>query len=251
MTNTDTVDLIEVAGLSVEVVRKAIKNLHVGVYPPEGHVRVAASPSISLDAIRLAVLTRIAWIRRKQEEFRRQARETPRRFVSGETHYVFGRPCRLEVRSEASRPTLVVAPGNRLLMVARRGSDAGDRERQMARWRRQTLREQAAPRIAKWVDRLAIDAPSWGVRRMKTKWGSCNAGAGWIWLNLELAKKPLVCLDYVILHEMAHFLSPKHDDAFVAILDREMPTWRQVRANLNMLPLAFETSFAGQRRMSP
>lgn len=133
-------------------------------------------------------------------------------------------------------------------MVARSVADATERERQMTRWQRRTLREQAEPRIAKWIERLGVDAPSWGIRRMKTKWGSCNTKTGWVWLNLELAKKPLVCLDYVILHEVAHLVSPKHDDAFVAVLDREMPGWRQVRSDLNALPLAFETSFAGQRR---
>lgn len=248
MTNTDSTRVIDVAGFSVDVVRKAIKNLHVGVYPPDGHVRVAAPPAVSLDAIRLAVLTRIAWIRRKQEEFQRQAREPRRCYVSGETHYVFGRPARLEVRADARKSTIALAPGNRLLMVVASGSDSDQRERQMTRWQRRILREQAIPRIAKWTERLAVDAPFWGIRRMKTKWGSCNAETGWVWLNLELAKKPLVCLDYVILHELAHLVSPRHDEVFLAILNREMPGWRQVRSDLNALPLAFETSFAGKRR---
>jgi predicted metal-dependent hydrolase len=236
MMNTE---LIEIAGLSVELVRKPIKNLHIGVYPPAGRVRVAAPPAISEDAVRVAVVTRLGWIKKKQREFEGQARQPERRFVSGETHFVFGKPFRLMVQpSRQYRCRIHPDASNRLTMTVQAGSTPDQKAHWMGMWYRSQLREKAAPRIAKWSHRLGVPMPRWGVRLMKTKWGSCNPEKGSIWLNLELAKKPLAALDYVILHELAHFVSPRHDELFVSLLDRNMPGWRQIRADLNALPLS-------------
>lgn len=242
--NTDAVAQVEIAGLTVEIVRKNIKNLHVGVYPPMGHVRVAAPPAISDDAVKMAVLTRLPWIKRKQAEFRKQLRQGPREYVSGETHYVFGRAYRLDLTTGRSRMEL--QPGNRLAMTSPEGAGIEDRHAQMRRWYRRLLSAKVEPRIEKWSSRLHVTVPIWGIRRMKTKWGSCNPETGKIWVNLELAKKPLHCLDYVVLHELSHFVSPRHDDLFVKTLDQHMPPWRQVRSDLNALPLAHEPNFEGK-----
>lgn len=238
--NTDTIDI---AGLPVEVVRKRIANLHVGVYPPDGRVRVAAPIALSDDAVRMAVLTRFPWIKKQQLSFLSQERETPRAYVSGETHYVFGSPYRLVVvEVPGNRHDFELTADKRIKMIAPQGSTASQRARWMQEWCRKTLKEKAQPRVQKWADDLHLPLPKCGIKKMKTKWGSCNPEKGLIWLNIDLAKKPIACLEYVILHEMAHFVSPKHDDAFVAVLDRFMPRWRQVRSDLNALPLsAFET----------
>lgn len=241
--NTDSAGEMNVRGISVQLVRKSIKNLHVGVYPPHGRIRVAAPPAMSDEAIRTAVLKRLPWLKRKQAEFQRQPRETPREYVSGETHHVFGRVCRLEVSRETGSPRIELTPGGRLFMRSRAGADADTRRTQMLNWYRRRLRAKSAPRIAKWAERLGLEEPRWGIRRMKTKWGSCNPSSRLIWLNLELAKKPLHCLDYVILHEMAHLVSPRHDETFLSILDRNIPGWKQVQADLNALPLGHEPSF--------
>lgn len=230
--------LIEIAGLSVELVRKPIKNLHIGVYPPGGRVRVAAPPAISEDAVRVAVVARLGWIKQKQREFQGQARQPERRYVSGETHFVFGKPLRLLVQPSAkNRCVIEVDASDRLTMTAPAGSTTDRKAHWISAWYRAQLRERAAHRVIKWSERLGVPAPQWGIKRMRTKWGSCNPDKGLVWLNLDLAKKPLPALDYVILHEMAHFVSPRHDDVFVSVLDRNMPRWRQVRANLNALPL--------------
>jgi predicted metal-dependent hydrolase len=231
-------ELLEIAGLSVELVRKPIKNLHIGVYPPEGRVRVAAPPAVSDDAIRVAVVTRIGWIRKKQREFEGQARQTERKFVSGETHYVFGKPFRLFVQESGNRRCMIKsADAHRLKMTVPFGATRDQKCTWMAAWYRAQLRDQAAHRVAQTAERLGVPMPNWGIRQMKTRWGSCNPGKGLVWLNLELAKKPLAALDYVIFHEMAHFVSPRHDALFLSTLDRNMPGWRQVRADLNALPL--------------
>jgi len=232
-------EIIEVAGISVELVRKPIKNLHIGVYPPHGRVRVAAPPAIGEDAVRVAVVTRLGWIKKKQREFEGQARQPERRYVSGETHFVFGKPLRLLVQPNSkSRCLIQPDASDRLTMAVPSVTTTDQRAQWMSAWYRAQLRERSAPRIVKWSERLGVPMPRWGIKLMKTKWGSCNPDKGLVWLNLDLAKKPLAAIDYVILHEMAHFISPRHDDVFLSVLDRSMPGWRQVRADLNALPLA-------------
>jgi predicted metal-dependent hydrolase len=234
---------MEIAGESVQVIHKRIKNLHIGVYPPNGHVRVAAPVGMSMDAIEVAVLTRLGWIKRQKRRFEAQPRETERRYVSGETHYIFGRPYRLQVVKGASRLRLEVSTSDRLLLHVPEGSPTEARAQVFERWYRHALRERAAPRVSATATRLRVSEPLWGIRRMKTKWGSCNPVGRRIWLSIDLAKKPLHALDYVILHEMTHFISPRHDEAFISTLDSFMPRWRQVRVELNALPLSHEKSF--------
>lgn len=236
MMNTE---LIEVAGLSVELVRKPIKNLHIGVYPPAGRVRVAAPPAISEDAVRVAIVTRLGWIKKKQREFAGQARQSERRYVSGETHFVFGKPLRLLVQPNSKKGCAInLDASDRLTLVVPANSTADQKAHWMATWYRAQLRDKAAARIIKWSERLGVPVPQLGIRLMKTKWGSCNLEKKLMWLNLSLAQKSLVALDYVILHEMAHFLTPRHDELFLSTLDRNMPGWRQIRADLNALPLS-------------
>jgi len=235
MMNTE---VIEIAGLSVELVRKPIKNLHIGVYPPAGRVRVAAPPAISEDAVRVAVVTRLGWIKKKQREFESQARQTKRQYVSGETHFLFGKPFRLFVQeTRTSRCTIEPTDGQRIKMVVPIGATSDEKAKRMDAWYRAQLRDRASPRMAEFAKQLGVPVPQWGIRRMKTKWGSCNPDKGTVWLNLDLAQKPLQALDYVIIHELAHFISRRHDPAFLEVVDKNMPNWRQIRGDLNALPL--------------
>jgi predicted metal-dependent hydrolase len=231
--------IIVVNGLQLEVVRKRIKNLHVGVYPPDGRVRVATPMVVSEDAVRLAVATRFGWIRRQRSKFQAQARQTERRYVSGETHYFQGRPYRLSVIEAAPSWKVTLRNGSRIAFQAR-SSDTSARERAFSAWYRRELKCMVEPLVTAWARQLGVEPPAWGVRRMRTKWGTCNAKSSRIWINLELAKKPPRSLDYVILHEMAHLLVPEHSDRFVEILDKAMPDWRAVKAELNAEPLAHE-----------
>lgn len=229
----------QIGGLDVEIVRKKIKNLHIGCYPPEGRVRVAVPDHVSAEAIRLAVLTRMPWIRRKQAQFIAQERQSPRRFVSGETHFLFGRPLRLEVLEWEKQVHRISRQGSqRLLLKVPFGSDQDQMGRWMATWLKTELRKLSEPRVVSWAERLGVQPAKWGIRPMKTKWGSCNSDKGIIWLNLELAKKPERTIDYVILHELAHLVSPRHDAQFTAVLDTHLPRWRNIRNELNAQPLA-------------
>jgi predicted metal-dependent hydrolase len=231
---------IEVQGIPIEVVRKNIKNLHVGVYPPYGRVRVAAPTHVSDEAIRLAVVSRLAWIRRQQRSFSEQRRESEREMTSGESHYFQGRRYRLEV-VEADGPASVGLKGkSKLQLKVRPGTDREAREAMLQRWYRARLREQVPGLIAKWEPVVGVSVAECRIKRMKTHWGTCSVEARRIWLNLELIKKPVECLEYILVHEMVHLLERQHTDRFKALMDRFMPKWRQYRDELNAGPLGHE-----------
>jgi predicted metal-dependent hydrolase len=237
--NTDRYTL-EVEGVQVEVRRKDIKNLHLAVYPPEGRVRVSAPRYLGDEAVRLAVITKLGWIRRQQAKFRAQARQSQREMVSGESHYYWGRRYLLDV-IEADAPPRVRLRGNRTLELrVRPGADRDKREAVLYRWYRARLKEAIPPLVAKWEPVVGVQVAEWGVKRMKTRWGSCNIQARRVWLNLELVKKPPVCLEYVLVHEMVHLLERLHNARFQAYMDKFMPQWRLYRDELNAAPLAYE-----------
>lgn len=234
---TDATSLT-ISGLEVAVVRKPIKNLHLGVYPPDGRVRVAAPMAISDAAVRVAVIGRLRWIKQKQAGFGGQVREAPREMTSGESHYYRGRRYRLDVVTTEGAPRVEVRGHQALVLHVRAGATASERGRLLQAWYRDRLREAAARLLARWQDTLGVEVAAWGIKRMKTKWGSCNAKAKRIWLNLELIKKPPACLEYVVVHELCHQRVATHDDRFLRLLDRHLPSWRRRRAELNALPLA-------------
>ncbi len=230
---------IRVSGLVVHIVHKDIKNLHLGVYPPNGRVRVAAPLSVSYEAVRLAVIGKLGWIKKQQAKFAAQPRQTEREMVSGESHYYLGRRYRLRV-VEGNGPRRVIVRSRTILELhVRAGSDEKDRERILQRWYRERLRELVPPLLAKWEVILGVRAASVGFKRMKTKWGACNVGAGRIWLNLELAKKPVQCLEYLIVHELTHVIERHHNGRFISLMDRHLPRWRHHREALNEAPLAY------------
>lgn len=228
---------ITVGGVRVQVLRKGIKNLHLGVYPPQGRVRVAAPLRVSDEAVRLAVIGKLGWIKRQRARFEAQPRQSRREMVSGESHYFLGRRYRLRVVEQIGRPEVVVRSRFMELRV-RPGSNAGQRDRVMQQWYRSQLKQLIPPLMEKWQAVLDVAVAEWGVKRMKTRWGTCNAEARRIWLNLELAKKPVQCLEYIVVHELTHLITRHHDDRFMAIMDRHLPMWRQHRQQLNSQPLA-------------
>lgn len=232
---------ITVRGISVEIVRKDIKHLHLGVYPPSGRVRVASPSRLDDDAVRLAVISRLGWIRRQQAEFAQQDRQSQREFVTGESHYFWGRRYRIDM-IEHNGPPAVRLPNNTTMELrVRPGSDREVREAVLHRWYRHQLRAELPALVAKWQPRVGVIVNDVRIKKMKTRWGSCNAGAGRIWLNLELVKKPPSCLAYILVHEMVHFLERHHNERFRALMDALMPQWRLYKDELNRAPLAHET----------
>jgi predicted metal-dependent hydrolase len=232
---------ITVSGVQVQVIRKAIKNLHLGVYPPNGRVRVAAPLRVSNEAVRLAVIAKLGWIKRQRRKFEGQTRQSRREMISGESHYFLGRRYRLSVIEHTEAGRVVLRNRRTLELHVRPKSGQVERERLLQRWYRQQLRELIPPFLTKWAAILGVQPTAWGIKRMKTKWGACNASAGRIWLNLELAKKPVQCLEYIVVHEMVHLLERHHDDRFISLMDRYLPHWRLHRQELNSAPLGHDT----------
>lgn len=232
---------ITVSGLRVAVVRKAIKNLHLGVYPPDGRVRVAAPLAVSDEAVRLAVIGKLGWIKRQRAKFQAQPRQSQREMVSGESHYFLGQRYRLRVIHHQGAGKVVLRRPHFLELHVRPETTAEQRERLLHRWYRDQLKRLVPPLLEKWQAILEVEAADWGVKRMKTKWGTCNIQARRIWLNLELAKKPVQCLEYIVAHELVHLIERHHNDRFVALMNQHLPQWQLHREELNAAPLAFET----------
>ncbi|MEE1794375.1 SprT family zinc-dependent metalloprotease [Streptomyces sp. BE308] len=230
---------LTVRGISIDVIYKDIKNLHIGVYPPLGRVRVAAPLRLDDDHVRLAVIQRLPWIKKQREQLRSAERQSEREMVSGESHYVWGRRHRLKVVERPGRAHVEI-DGERLLLYVPVGADTADRQTVLQQWQREQLRNRIPELIAAWEPVIERTVPKWTIRRMKTKWGSCNRESGHIWFNLELAKKHPDFLEYIVVHEMTHLLERNHGQHFTRLMDKFMPDWRSRRDQLNGAPLAQE-----------
>ena len=230
---------IVIQHLTVEIVRKSIKNLHLGVYPPEGRVRVATPLAVSDDAVRRAVIGKLGWIKRQQANFRAQPRQAKREMIDGESHYFQGQRYRLRIVESIAAPKVVINK-SRLELHVLPTLTPEERERVLQRWYRARLKELIVPLLEKWQPVVGAQALHWGIRKMKTRWGSCNTDAGRIWLNLELAKKPMQCVEYVLVHELVHLHERRHDDRFCELMDQAIPQWQARREELNRAPLSCE-----------
>ena len=230
---------LTIRGINIDVVYKNIKNLHIGVYPPVGRVRVAAPERLDEEQIRLAVIQRLPWIKRQRQQLQEADRQSPREMVTGESHYVWGVRHRLKIIERLGRAHVEV-DGDRLLMYVPAGTDTESRAKLLQDWHRKQLRHAVPELIAKWEPVIGRNVPRWSIRRMKTKWGSCNRETGHIWFNLELTKKHPLCLEYIVVHEMAHLLERNHGERFTGLMDKFMPDWRARREQLNASALAAE-----------
>jgi predicted metal-dependent hydrolase len=230
---------IQLGDLAVEVVLKDIKNVHLGVYPPAGRVRISAPERMSLDTIRVFAISKLPWIRQQQKKLRDQERETAREYLDRESHYVWGRRYLLELAENEGSP-FVVLKHRRMILGVRPRTGRAARDEILAGWYREQIRAEVPDLIAKWEPLLGARVRQVFVQQMKTKWGSCNPRARTIRLNTELAKKPRDCLDYIVLHEMVHLLEPKHGERFIALMDQFMPRWQFLRRKLNRLPVRHE-----------
>lgn len=228
-----------VRGIDVNVIYKDIKNLHIGVYPPMGRVRVAAPLKLDPENVRLAVIQRLPWIKRQREQLQAAERQSEREMITGESHYIWGLRHRLKVIERHGRSHFEV-DGERLLLYVPSGTTTERRRALLDHWYREQLRRAIPDLIAKWEPRLGVAVPRWSIRRMKTKWGSCNRETGHIWFNVELAKKHPDCLEYITVHEMTHHLERTHGERFTKLMDSYLPTWRSRRDQLNAAPLADE-----------
>jgi predicted metal-dependent hydrolase len=232
-------ELIEFGGLSINVTRKDVKNVHLSVHPPDGRITLIAPSATRLNVARAYAISRLAWIRQQQQNLRNQARETPRRFIERESHQLWGRRRLLSVYYSDESPS-VLLDHKRITLTVRPGSNAAKRAEVIHKWHKSILHEAVPILIKKWESKLGVKVTAYFLQRMKTKWGSCSPAVGHIRLNTELVKKPKDLLEYVVVHEMVHLIEPVHTERYVEILQDHYPTWREARLELNDLPLSAE-----------
>lgn len=227
---------LEIGDISVDVTFKKIKNLNLRVYPPFGVVRISAPRRMSINTIRDFVVSRQDWIRKKQHIVRSLPKALPKRYVENETHFVWGESCSLKIVEEAAAPQ-VNKEGNVLLLQIRPNTDQERRQSIIEAWYRHQMKSLLPAMIKEWEAVMDVHVDRFFVRKMKTRWGSCSYTKGTIRLNSELAKKPVECLEYVLVHELVHFLEPSHNARFKGLMDHFMPNWRDHQETLNHFPM--------------
>lgn len=231
--------IIEIGSITIQLNRKAIKNLHICVLPPDGRVRASVPEYMTDAAMRMAVIRRIPWIKKQQNNFIKQPRQSEREMVNGECHYLWGRRYRLNVVAHIGKHEAKLNRG-RLHLYVNPMVTAEQKMLVLTTYYRNVLKKRISDLLPIWENKIGVDVAAWGVKKMKTKWGSCNTQAKRIWLNLELAKKPLECLEYILVHELVHLLERNHNDRFKAHMDKLLPDWLERKALLNGLPLNYD-----------
>ncbi|MCC6747127.1 MAG: M48 family metallopeptidase [Deltaproteobacteria bacterium] len=232
-------ETLQIGEIAIEMTRKDVKHVHLSVHPPAGRVSLVAPRATRVEVARAYAISKLGWIREQRARFQTQARETSRRFVERETHYLWGRRYLLTLVEADEKPSVRLSH-RRITLRVRPGTSSAKREELIHSWHKALLHEVVPPLIAKWEGKLGVRVTGYYLQRMKTKWGGCNHSAGNIRLNTELVKKPKDLVEYVIVHEMLHLIEPTHSERFTGLLDKHFPSWREARAELNALPLAAE-----------
>ncbi|MDN5350521.1 MAG: hypothetical protein PWQ54_1917 [Bacteroidales bacterium] len=226
------------SSLSIDVVRKDIKNMHLAVYPPTGRVRIAAPLRVDDEAVRLFAISKISWIRNNQRHFKAQDRQSPREFKQRESHYFQGKRFLLRITEQEAPAKVEIKTKTYIDLSVRPNSTLEQRQTILNEWYRKELKKLIPEIIQKWEKKIGVNVAEWQVKQMKTKWGTCNIEKRRIWINLELAKKPIHCLEYIIVHEMIHLIERHHNNRFMALMDKYMPQWKFFKEELNRLPVS-------------
>jgi len=226
-------DKITIGNIDIDLIRKNIKNIHLSVYPPDGRVRLAVPERMNDEAVRLFATSKLAWITKQRKKFSEQDRQTAREFVSGESHYYFGTRYLLNVVETTGKQHIELRGNKYIDLYVRPESTVEKREKIMYDWYRQSLKKIIPAYIKKWEEIMRVTVNDWGVKLMKTKWGTCNVKDKRIWINLELAKKNPRCLEYIIVHEMVHLLERHHNEKYKAYMDKFLPNWKSIKDELN------------------
>jgi len=229
---------ISISNIKIDIVRKNIRNIHLAVYPPTGRVRIAAPLSVSNDSIRLFAISKFGWIKRNQRKFDGQERMPQREYKQRESHYFLGKRYLLNIIEKDEAPRVILKNKTSIDLYIRPDTTIIKRHEIMNEWYRAELKNQIPPIVEKWERVLKVNINDWHIKQMKTKWGSCNIEKKRIWLNLELAKKPEQCLEYIVMHEMVHLLERHHNERFIYYMDTYLPNWKQLKTELNRLPVS-------------
>ena len=226
------------SNLSIDVVRKDIKNMHLAVYPPTGRVRIAAPLRVNDEAVKLFAISKISWIRKHQRNFEAQDRQAPRQYKERESHYFLGKRYLLRITEQNAPAKVELKTKTYIDLFVKPNTTTEQKQTILNEWYRTELKKLVQPLIDKWQQQIGVTVEDRHVKQMKTKWGTCNIEKRRIWLNLELAKKPLHCLEYIIVHELIHLLERHHNDRFLSLMEKHMPQWKFYKDELNRLPVS-------------
>ncbi len=230
---------VVIGDIPVDVVLKDIRNIHLSVHPPAGRVRLSAPVGMDINTLRLYAISRLGWIKKQQRKLCGQERETPREYLNRESHYLWGKRYLLKI-VEREAPSAVDVQHSAILLYIRPDASQEKKQSLLDAWYRKQLKAAIPDLIALWEKRVGVRVNEFGIKKMKTKWGTCNPDARRIWVNLELAKKPKECLEYIVVHEMVHLLEHHHNERFIALMDDMLPKWHSLRDDLNRLPVKHE-----------
>lgn len=228
---------IQLGDISVEVTQKDIKHIHLSVYPPLGAVKIAAPTRLNIDTIRIYAISKLSWIKKQRIKIKAQKREAPREYITKESHYFQGKRYLLKVIEHNAAPS-VILKHNKIELYIRPETTTEKRKEILDEWYRAELKIMVQKYITKWEKKIGVKVNDFGVKKMKTKWGTCNIADKRIWLNLELAKKPTTCLEYIVVHEMTHLLERNHNTRFIAFMNKFLPNWKELKIELNRLPVS-------------
>jgi predicted metal-dependent hydrolase len=225
---------IIVGNYSIECHQKAIKNIHLSIHPPDGRIRLAVPRNMADESIHLFVVSKLSWIKKNRQKFIDQERQSVREFVSGESHYFLGHRYLLNINITAGKQYVDLS-GKKMNLYVRQNNTVESREKVIVEFYRNHLKELVPVYIEKWEPILGVKVRDYGIKKMKTKWGTCNINAQRIWISLELAKKPPRCIEYIVVHEMIHLLEKHHNDKFISYMNDFLPNWQVIRDELNEL----------------
>ncbi len=230
---------IVLGGLPIEVIRKRnLKNLYIRVNPPEGNVTVSIPTDIGDEELKLFVLRKLPEITKIRDRMLSQERQSKREYVSGESHYLWGKLYRLQVIYEGKQYKIVKTP-SKIIMTAPEGATLEAKERVFTEWYRQELKRVLTTVVAQCEKKTGIHAEEFRIKNMRTRWGTCNIEKRRIWINLQLVKKPAECLEYVVIHELVHLVEKNHTHRFNALVEHFYPTWKDAKKLLATMPLDY------------
>lgn len=224
--------VVQVNDIEINVVKKNIKNIHLAVYPPSARVRISAPFGYDDETIRLFALSKWAWIKDNIEIVKKQTRIPPKDYVSGESHYLFGKRYLFKLE-EGKKNSIEIKGVNNIIMTVRSGTSRETKYQMMEKWYREQLKKKILKLLPKWEEKTGLNIEKWHIKKMKTRWGTCNSKNKSVMFNTELAKYHSKNIEYVILHELTHLIEHTHNQIFVSNMEKYMPNWRHYRDELN------------------
>lgn len=223
---------ITISGIDIEVTKKKIKNMHLYVKAPDGKVTISAPDSFSDKTIENFALKNIDWIKAKVKKYEEQPKVNKLQYISGEKIYIWGKEYIIVLKESRNKNTFEIKDDTVMLSM-KKYSTLEQKEKYVKEQFRELLKSKIEIILPKWEEITGLKCYEWRTKYMKTRWGTCNTRAKRLWFNVQLATKPIDCLEYVVLHELAHLKVSDHGIEFKKILDKYMPNWREIQKKLN------------------